>query len=90
MGTAWGSACTPSGRITSSRRTAPSASRGGDPSVDRDVRVKLLDATHQPVLTWRFRNAFPAVYRLSPLDASSSDVVEETVELAFDSMDAEA
>lgn len=64
--------------------------RNGDPAVDRDVRVKLLDATHKPVLTWRFRNAFPAVYRLSPLDASSSDTVIETVELAFDSMDVEA
>ena len=64
--------------------------RNGDPSVDREVRVKLLDAAHQPVLTWRFRNAFPAVYRLSRLDAASSDVVIETVELAFDSMDVEA
>ena len=61
--------------------------RGGDPTVDRDVRVKLLDTSHQPVLTWRFRNAFPAVYRLSPLDAASSDMVRVTVERAFDSMD---
>ena len=35
------------------------------------------------------RNAFPVAYRLSPLDTSSGDVVVETVELAFDSMDAE-
>ncbi len=42
------------------------------------------------VLTWRFRNAFPVVYRLSPLDAAASDLVIETVELAFDSMDVEA
>jgi phage tail-like protein len=61
--------------------------RNGDPAVDREVRVKLLDASHQAVLTWRFRNAFPAVYRLGPLDAASSDIVIETVELAFDSMD---
>jgi phage tail-like protein len=64
--------------------------RNGDPAVDRDVRVRLLDSAHQSGLTWRFRNAFPAVYRLSPLDASSSDLVIETVELAFDSMDVEA
>jgi putative pantetheine hydrolase len=49
----------------------------------------LLDATGQLVLTWKFRNAFPAVYRVSPLDATSSDLVIETVELAFDSMDVE-
>jgi phage tail-like protein len=57
--------------------------------VDRDVRVRLFDATRQPVLTWRFRNAFPVVYRLSPLEAASSDAVIETIELAFDSMDTE-
>jgi phage tail-like protein len=61
--------------------------RNGDPAVDREVRVRLLDASHQVALAWRFRNAFPAVYRLSPLDAASSDIVIETVELAFDSMD---
>lgn len=65
------------------------AARNGDPTVDRNVAVKLLDGTGQLVLTWRFRNAFPAVYRLSPLDAASSDIVLETVELAFDSMDVE-
>jgi phage tail-like protein len=63
--------------------------REGDPTVDRDVRVRLLDASRQPVLAWRFRNAFPALYRLSSLDAASSDIVVETVELAFDSMDTE-
>lgn len=65
------------------------AARDGDPTVDRNVVVKLLDGTGQLVLTWKFRNAFPAVYRLSPLDAASSDPVIETVELAFDSMDVE-
>ena len=65
------------------------AARDGDPTVDRNVVVKLLDGTGQLVLTWKFRNAFPAVYRLSPLDAAASDLVVETVELAFDSMDVE-
>jgi len=65
------------------------AARNADPAVDRTVVVKLLDGTGQLVLTWKFRNAFPAVYRLSPLDAALSDLVIETVELAFDSMDVE-
>jgi phage tail-like protein len=64
--------------------------RNGDAAVDRDVVVKLLDSTRQLVMIWRFRNAFPVVYRLSPLDAAASDLVVETVELAFDSMDTEA
>ena len=66
------------------------AARGGAPGVDRDVVVRLLDDTHQPRLSWRFGNAFPAVYRVSPLDAGSAEAVVETVELAFDSMDAQA
>ena len=65
------------------------AAHNGDPSVDRNVVVRLLDGTGQLVLSWKFRNAFPAVYRLSPLDAAASDLVVETVELAFDSMDVE-
>ena len=65
------------------------AARNGDPSVDRNVVVRLLDGTGQLVLSWKYRNAFPAVYRLSPLDAAASDLVVETVELAFDSMDVE-
>ncbi|GAB3442729.1 hypothetical protein GCM10027517_20170 [Phycicoccus ginsengisoli] len=66
------------------------AARDGDPHVDRDVRVRLLDATRSPVLAWRFRNAFPAAYRVSPLVAASNELVLETVELVFDSMDVEA
>ena len=65
------------------------SARNGDPAVDRNVVVRLLDGTGQPVLSWKFRNAFPAVYRVSPLDAAASDLVIETVELAFDSMDVE-
>jgi phage tail-like protein len=66
------------------------SARAGDPGIDRDVVVTLLDPTQAPRVRWRFRNAFPVVYRLSPLDATDSDVVTETVELAFDTMDAEA
>ncbi|SDP43253.1 conserved hypothetical phage tail region protein [Pedococcus dokdonensis] len=65
------------------------STRNGDAS-DRDVQVRLLDSTGQLVMVWMFRNAFPAVYRVSPLDAASSDVVLETLELAFDTMDIEA
>lgn len=66
------------------------AARDGDPSVDKNVVVRLLDATGAPAMTWQFQNAFPVVYRLTPLDASTSDTVLETVELAFDALDAEA
>jgi phage tail-like protein len=64
------------------------STRNGD-ATDRDVVVRLLDGTGQLVMTWLFRNAFPAVYRVSALDAASTDVVHETLELAFDTMDVE-
>jgi phage tail-like protein len=41
------------------------------------------------VWSWRFRNAFPVNYRVTPLDASSSDVAVEELTLTFDSMDIE-
>jgi phage tail-like protein len=63
--------------------------RDGDPAVHRQVVVRLLDGAGVPVMAWRFRGAFPAVHRLSPLDTVTHDPVLETVELAFDSMDAE-
>jgi phage tail-like protein len=66
------------------------SARAGDPGIDRDVVVTLLDSARAPRVRWKFRNAFPVVYRLTPLDATDSDVVTETVELAFDTMDAEA
>jgi phage tail-like protein len=65
------------------------AARDGESGIDRAVVVTLLDPTRQPRLRWHLRNAFPVVYRLSPLDTSNGDVVVETVELAFDSLDAE-
>jgi phage tail-like protein len=66
------------------------AARDGDPAVDRDVVVRLLDDSGQPRLAWRFRNAFPVVHRIAPLDALVGGVLMETVALAFDTMDAEA
>ena len=53
--------------------------------------VRLLDATRSPVLAWRFGNAFPVVHRVTPAGRRRrATSVLETVELAFDAMDAEA
>jgi phage tail-like protein len=63
--------------------------REGQAAVDRDVTVTLLDEERNTVWTWRFRNAFPVNYRVSPLDANCSDIVAEELTLTFDSMDIE-
>ena len=63
--------------------------REGQPNVDRNITITLLDEARSSVWAWRFRNAFPVNYRVSPLDASSSDIAVEELTLTFDSMDIE-
>lgn len=60
--------------------------RAGDDQARRNVIVRLNDEQGQTVWAWQFTDAFPAVYRFSALDADSSDVVDEIVELAFTRM----
>lgn len=57
--------------------------RSGEADVRRNVTVTLTDERHEPVWTWRFSDAFPAVYRFSSLDADSSELVDEVLELTF-------
>ena len=63
--------------------------REGQANVDRNITITLLDEARAPVWAWRFRNAFPVNYRVTPLDASSSDIAVEELTLTFDSMDIE-
>ena len=63
--------------------------REGQQGVDRNVSVTLLDEERSAVWIWRFRNAFPVNYRVTPLDANASDIVIEELTLTFDSMDIE-
>lgn len=60
--------------------------RSGSDDVRRSVTVSLTDERHDPVWTWRFTDAFPAAYRFSPLDADSSELVDEVLELTFSRM----
>ena len=52
----------------------------------RDVLVQLLNANHEPVVTWQVRNAFPVRYAGPVLQANSSDVAMEELELAHDGL----
>jgi phage tail-like protein len=55
----------------------------------RDVVIKLLDAQHQPVMTWHLRNCFPSVLDWSVLDAQQSSVLIETLHLVAQSVQVE-
>jgi phage tail-like protein len=63
--------------------------REGQPSVDRNISVTLLDEERNFVWTWRFRNAFPVSYRVTPLDSGHSDIAVEELTVTFDSMEIE-
>ncbi len=64
------------------------ATGGGKPE-RRDVTVKLLDASHAPIMVWKLRNAFPCGLKWSMLDASNSVVLIETLRLAAEGVDVE-
>jgi phage tail-like protein len=47
-----------------------------------NVAVSLLNESHEPVVSWRVRNAFPCKYIGLELRANSSEVAFESIELA--------
>lgn len=61
--------------------------RDGDRSVDRDISVVLLDEERNVVWRWRFFAAFPVAYRTTRLDAATSNIVVEELDLTFDRME---
>lgn len=52
----------------------------------RDVVISLLNENHEPVMVWKARNAFPVKYSGPDLNAESSDVAIETLELAHEGL----
>ncbi|HLP31187.1 MAG TPA: phage tail protein, partial [Geothrix sp.] len=56
----------------------------------RDLVVKLLNADHEPTLTWRLRDAFPVALDWSPLEAQGGGVLIESLRLAVGAMTVEA
>jgi len=52
----------------------------------RDIVINLLDEQHQPVITWRVKNAFPVRYSGPLLSAQSSEIAMEELELAHEGL----
>ena len=50
----------------------------------RDVTIILMDENHQPVFTWKVKNAFPVKIQASDLKADGNEVAIETMELAHE------
>lgn len=51
----------------------------------REVIISLLNEEHKPVITWNLKNAFPVKYTPGDLSASKSEVLIESIELAYES-----
>ena len=52
----------------------------------RDVTVSLLNERHEPVMVWRIRRAWPCKYVVGDLNASSNEILFETIELAHEGL----
>ncbi len=52
----------------------------------RDVVISLLNESHEPVVVWKLRNAFPSKLEYSTLNAHSSDVVIESLTLVHEGL----
>jgi phage tail-like protein len=52
----------------------------------RDVTISLLNESHEPVVVWKVKNAFPFKLEYSPLNAQRSEVVIESLTLAHEGL----
>lgn len=52
----------------------------------RDLTITLLNETHEPVVTWTVKNAWPVKVQSTDLKADGNEVAIETLELAHEGM----
>lgn len=50
----------------------------------RDIVISLLNEAHAPIISWKVRNAWPCKYEVADLQASTNEVLIETLELAHE------
>ena len=52
----------------------------------RDIVISLLNETHNPVMTWKAKNAFPVKIQASDLKSDGNEVAIETLEIAHEGL----
>jgi phage tail-like protein len=66
------------------------AMRNHDPSAQRNITVSLLSEDRSAVaMVWRFLQARPVNYQVSPLNALGLDALVENLEIAFERFEVE-
>lgn len=52
----------------------------------RDLTLKLLNESHEPVVTWQIKQSWPVKIQSTDLKADGNEVAIETLELAHEGM----
>jgi len=52
----------------------------------RDLTIKLLNESHEPVVTWAVKNAWPVKVQSTDLKADGNEVAIETLEVAHEGL----
>lgn len=50
----------------------------------RDLTISLLNENHEPVVTWKLKNAFPIKMEWSDLKADANEAAIETIEIVHE------
>ena len=52
----------------------------------RDITIKLLNEEHEPVITWKVKNAWPTKVQSTDLKADGNEVAIESIELVHEGL----
>jgi len=53
----------------------------------RDITISLLNEEHEPVITWKVRNAWPAKIQSTDLKADVNEVAIESMEIVHEGLE---
>ena len=52
----------------------------------RNIIISLLNESHEPVITWKIKNAWPVKVQSTDLKADGNEVAIESIELAHEGL----
>lgn len=52
----------------------------------RDIIISLLDENHEPVITWKIKNAWPSKVESPSLKANGNEIAIESIELVHEGL----
>lgn len=52
----------------------------------RDITISLLNETHEPVVVWKIKNAWPVKVQSTDLKGDGNEVAIETIEIAHEGL----